>query len=199
MQAAARPGALQIIRDEHFTLAAVLRAMLQLLRRGPGDRPEQFFDMLRAMLFYIDEFPEKRHHPKESRLLFPHLARKAPELAPVIRALEQDHRLGHDRVRELQHLLLAWELLGDGRRAEFEDAATTYTEFYVRHMQTEEAQLLPVAERCLDGAEMEQLDAAFQENRDLFGADAPDGAYDRLFARIVMNAPAPVGAGPAER
>ena len=29
------------------------------------------FSTLRAMLFYIDEFPERLHHPKESDLLFP--------------------------------------------------------------------------------------------------------------------------------
>ena len=115
--AARKPhGALQIIRDEHFTLGTVLHSLQQSLRRGPGDAPQQFFDELRAMLFYIDEFPEKRHHPKESDLLFPILARAAPELMPVIERLEMEHMTGHVRVRELQHLLLAWELLGDSHR-----------------------------------------------------------------------------------
>jgi hypothetical protein len=45
---------------------------------APGDEPERFFDVLRAMLFYIDEFPERLHHPKESDLLFPKLARRVP-------------------------------------------------------------------------------------------------------------------------
>ena len=103
---------LQIIRDEHAALAAVLRSLLMMIERGPGDAPEQFFDVLRAMLFYIDEFPERLHHPKESDLLFPRLARAAPALMPVIRRLEFDHMSGEGKVRELQHLLLAWELLG---------------------------------------------------------------------------------------
>ena len=30
-------GALQIIRDEHFTLGTVLHSLQQTLRRGPGD------------------------------------------------------------------------------------------------------------------------------------------------------------------
>src|SRR5688500_5828450 len=111
METTRRPGALQIIRDEHSSLAAVLRSLLQMLARGPGDNPEQFFDVVRAMLFYIDEFPEARHHPKESELLFPMLLRAAPELASVIEELEQEHALGEARIRELQHLLLRWELL----------------------------------------------------------------------------------------
>jgi hypothetical protein len=36
------------------------------------------FDVLRAMLFYIDEFPERLHHTKESELLFPSCANARP-------------------------------------------------------------------------------------------------------------------------
>eukprot|EP01041_Mallomonas_annulata_P019352 gene19352-38656_t len=74
-------SALRVIRDEHASLAAMLQSMLQMIKRGPDadgkHAPEQYFDVLRAMLFYIDEFPEKLHHPKESDLLFPRIARVA--------------------------------------------------------------------------------------------------------------------------
>src|SRR5947207_14608331 len=97
---------LQIIRDEHAALAAVLRSLTMMLARGPQDEPERFFDVVRAMLFYIDEFPERLHHPKESDLLFPKLARVAPELLPTIRRLEVDHMQGEHKVRLLQHMLM---------------------------------------------------------------------------------------------
>jgi hemerythrin-like domain-containing protein len=188
--------ALQIIRDEHAAVSAVLRSMLQMLERGPDDEPLRFFDVLRAMLFYIDEFPEKRHHPKESDLLFPKLLRVAPELIPVIAQLEDDHVCGEQRVRELQHLLLAWELLGDSRRAAFEDAARTYVTFYLAHMRTEETQLLPSAEK-LSAQDWVELDAAFAHQIDPLVAGTNDPVYDRLFTRIVMRAPAPIGVGAA--
>jgi hypothetical protein len=54
---------LHIIRDEHASLAAMFHAMVQLLERGPLDDAQKFFEVMRAMLFYIDEFPE-RLHPK---------------------------------------------------------------------------------------------------------------------------------------
>jgi len=187
---------LQIIRDEHAALAAVLRSLQMMVARGPQDQPERFFDVVRAMLFYIDEFPERLHHPKESDLLFPKLARVAPELMPVIRKLEVDHMQGEARVRGLQHLLMGWELIGDSRRAAFVDATSTYLAFYLEHMRIEEAELLPVAEKRLTEDDWKQLDAAFISSRDPLAGGVRDPSYDRLFTRIVMTAPAPIGVGP---
>jgi hemerythrin-like domain-containing protein len=187
--------ALQTIRDEHAAVAAVLRSLTQMIERGPGDEPMRFFDVLRAMLFYIDEFPERLHHPKESDLLFPKLARVAPQLMPVIRRLEDDHMKGEGKVRELQHLLLAWELLGDRRRDAFVRAAEEYVRFYLDHMRTEETQLLPVAQQLLTEEDWVQLNAAFGHQRDPLAGGEMDPSYDRLFTRIVMKAPAPIGVG----
>jgi len=187
---------LQIIRDEHAALAAVLRSLQMMIARGPQDQPERFFDVVRAMLFYIDEFPERLHHPKESDLLFPKLARVAPELMPVIRKLEVDHMQGENKVRGLQHLLIGWELIGDSRRATFTEAATKYVTFYLEHMRIEEAELLPVAEKRLTEDDWNSLDAAFISSRDPLAGGVRDPSYDRLFTRIVMTAPAPIGVGP---
>ena len=107
---------LRTIHEEHASLAAVLHSLRLLLEQGPGDDdPAAFFDVMRAMLFYIDEFPERQHHPKESQWLFPKVAERAPETAAVIAQLEHDHDGGESAVRELQHLLLGWELMGAAR------------------------------------------------------------------------------------
>lgn len=190
------PAALRIIADEHTAVTAVLRSLPVLVAQGPGDEPERFFDVLRAMLFYIDEFPEKRHHPKESNLLFPRVARKAPELMPVIRKLEDDHMKGEHRVRELQHQLLAWELLGESRRAAFVENLDDYVRFYLDHMRLEETDVLPVARRVLDEADWKQLDHEFEVTRDPLAGGAREPQYDRLFTRIVLSTPAPLGVGP---
>ncbi|HET8744831.1 MAG TPA: hemerythrin domain-containing protein [Ramlibacter sp.] len=189
--------ALQIIRDEHAAVAAVLRSLLQMIEHSPDEEPARFFDVMRAMLFYIDEFPERRHHPKESDLLFPKVARVAPQLMPVIRRLEDDHLAGESRVRELQHRLLGWELLGDSRRESFQQAARDYADFYLAHMRIEETEILPTAVQLLSPADWAELDAAFQEHRDPIATGTHDPVYDRLFTRIVMKTPAPIGVGPA--
>ena len=174
----------------------MLRSMTMMVERGPGDNPEQFFDILRAMLFYIDEFPERLHHPKESDLLFPRVVRAVPSLMALVQKLECDHMNGEKAVRELQHLLLAWELLGEPRRPDFAARCREYVAFYLEHMRQEETAILPEAEKVLSDAEWQELDAAFARNCDpLTGKYPPDPAYDRLFTRIVMRAPAPIGLG----
>jgi hemerythrin-like domain-containing protein len=189
------PLTLQIIRQEHAGVSAVLRSLQPLVDAGPGDEPLRFFDVVRAMLFYIDEFPEKRHHPKESNLLFPRLARAVPELMPVIRRLESDHMMGEGRVRELQHALLAWELIGESRRDAFVTLMQDYVRFYLDHMKVEETQLLPAAERALSADDWAQLDRAFEDDRDPLAGGVRDPSYERLFTRIVMATPAPLGVG----
>ena len=187
---------IRIIHDEHTTLAAMLRSIGMMVERGPGTEPESFFDVLRAMLFYIDEFPERLHHPKESELLFPSVARLAPETRETIDRLEQDHAHGESNVRALQHLLLAWELVGESRRIAFENAVKKYLTFYLEHMRLEESVILPAAQKVLSDADWKELDAAFATNCDpLTGKYPRDPAYEKLFTRIVSRAPAPIGLG----
>lgn len=187
---------IRIIRDEHAALAAMLRSLVMMVERGPDEACDQYFDVLRAMLFYIDEFPERLHHPKESELLFPKVVRAAPQTGEAIAQLERDHARGEGAVRELQHQLLAWELLGDSRRVAFEAAARAYVQFYLEHMQLEEREILPAAERSLLAQDWTELDAAFAANSDPLTSRYPrDPLYDRLFTRIVMLAPEPIGLG----
>ena len=185
-------ASLQVIRDEHASLGAMLRSMRAQIVAGPGDSPQQFFDVLRAMLFYIDEFPERLHHTKESELLFPRVVRVAPELQELVARLDRDHQQGEKSVRELQHLLLAWELLGDSRMQAFVDTALRYLDFYLEHMRLEETVILPEAEKRLTALDWREIDAAFKLNMDpLGGKFPPNPAYDRLFTRIVLKTRAP--------
>ncbi len=189
-------NALQIIRDEHASLAAMLQSMRMMVQRGPADDRRNFFDVLRAMLFYIDEFPERLHHPKESNLLFPKVVKLAPRVMCAIDKLERDHLNSEKAARDLQHLLLAWELLGASRRQAFEEAFGKYVNFYLEHMNLEETVILPEAVRCFSEEDWCVLDAAFAENADpLTGHYPPTREFEKLFSLIVTRAPSPIGLG----
>ena len=193
-----RPLTLDVIHDEHQALSAMLRSLLMLLTHSRREGMPPDFSVLRAMLFYVDEFPERLHHTKESQLLFPRLRERAPELAPVLDRLDNDHHRGEAAIRELEHTLLAYEVMGEPRRAEFEAAADRYVGFYLDHMALEETEIMPAARRLFTPADWVELDAAFGCNRDPLTGHEPDAAYQPLFRKILMQAPAPIGLGPSQ-
>ena len=187
----------RIIRQEHAALAAMLRSTVLLLeqRRKKGTLPD--FATLRAMLFYVDEFPEKRHHRKETELLFPKLRAKTPISRDLLDKLDSDHARGERRIRDVEHALLAFEMLGESRREAFERTIGEYVDFYLNHMALEEREILPLAERVLTGDDWRDLDEAFAQNRDPMTGHVADFEYNALFTRIVNVVPAPIGLGPA--
>ena len=192
----AQPRSLQIIRDEHASLAAMLQSMRMLVELGPSEGRKNFFDVVRAMLFYIDEYPERLHHPKESNLLFPKVVKASPKVLGAVDRLERDHMYSEKAARDLQHLLLAWELLGTKHREAFEIALHKYMDFYLGHMTLEEEVILPEAERALSESDWAEIDAAFAQNADpLTGKYPPPAEYEQLFSMIVQRAPAPIGLG----
>jgi hemerythrin-like domain-containing protein len=188
-------AALNIIRAEHAALSAMLRSVLLLLAQHRAGSSLPDFTSLRAMLFYLDEFPEKRHHRLESELLFAKLRARTPLSRDLLDHLDGDHAAGERNIRELEHALLAFEMLGEPRREAFERAATRYVDFYLSHMSLEEREILPLAEKVLTADDWAELDAAFLANEDpLTGAPAPLD-YAALFTRIVHLVPAPIGLG----
>ncbi|MEF7613752.1 hemerythrin domain-containing protein [Aquincola sp. MAHUQ-54] len=186
-----------IIRQEHAALSAMLRSILLLLAQSRREGTLPDFTALRAMLFYVDEFPEQRHHRKESELLFPKLRARTPLSRDLLDELDHQHGRSERAIREVEHALLGFEMMGEPRRGPFERAMEWYVDHYRAHMSLEEQQLLPLAERVLTPTDWAELDAAFEQNRDPFTGHAPTADYAALFSRIVALVPAPIGLGPA--
>ena len=188
---------LRIIREEHAALSAMLRSILLLLAQHRRNASLPDFAALRAMLFYVDEFPEQRHHRLESDLLFPKLRARTPVSRALLDKLDADHACGAHRIRDLEHSLVGFEMMGEARRAAFEHDAERYVAFYLAHMALEEQEILPLAERTLTPRDWLELDEAFADNRDPLTGHAPTADYRALFTRIVNAVPAPIGLGKA--
>lgn len=194
------PLAMRVIRAEHDALAAMLRTVPLLLeaQRRAGSGPD--FGALRAMLFYVDEFPERLHHKKESELLFPRLRALSPEMRDTLDDLDADHAQGERAIRELQHSLLAWEQMGEPRREKFEQQMQVYSVRYLRHMKREETEILPRAAELFRPEDWADLDEAFGSHQDPLAprpGQPVDAAYAPLRQRILSALPAPLGWGPA--
>lgn len=189
-------SALRIIRNEHQALAAMLHALRALAARM-GDNPQsRDFDALRAIVFYIDEFPERLHHRKESATLFPRLRARSGAANAVLDRLDAEHERGERAIRDLEHDLLAFEQMGAARRQAFMDSLDRYTRFYAEHMRVEESEVLPLAERTLTDEDWRVIDRDFEANRDPLTGAEPEEAYRALFQKILSITPAPIGLGP---
>jgi len=188
--------AVRIIRDEHRSISAVLSGLIELVRlaRRPGVQPG--FAAFRAMIHYIDEFPERLHHPKEDHYLFARLAERAPQARPLIEELRQEHVQGAALVRELESALIAYEVDGAPGLPAFDAAVNAYARFHWDHMRKEEEQLLPLAEQHLTAADWRWIEDAFAGNHDPI-ADLRERDFEQLYSRIVSLAPTPVGLGDA--
>ena len=193
-----RHPALDIIHEEHQALAAMLRSLSLLLAQARREGHAPDFGVLRAMLLYVDEFPERLHHPKESQLLFPRVRARCPDLAEVLDRLDREHLTGERSIRTLEHALLAYEVLGEPRRVAFEEAVEQYIRFYLEHMGLEESVVLPAASKAFTEGDWVELDEAFGSHRDPLTGHQPQAEYQPLFRKILMTAPAPIGLGPAQ-
>jgi hemerythrin-like domain-containing protein len=189
--------AIRIIHDEHRSLAAVIHGMLYLVREIREHGAKADFNLLGAMVYYIDAFPERFHHPKEDRYLFRLLRTRCREAAQLLDRLETEHRAGAEKIRQLQQALARYQQGGAGEFSAFAAAVEAYAAFHWDHMRAEEKELSPLAQKHLTTGDWEAIDAAFTGHTDpLFGAEAGAG-YDALFRRIVNLAPPPIGLGPA--
>jgi len=188
--------AIGILHAEHRSLAAVMHGMLYLIRetRLRGTAPR--FDLLSAMVGYINAFPERFHHPKEDAYLFRLLAMRCSYATPLIDSLQKEHRLGAAMVRTLEQTLERYQQGGAADFQAFAEAAASYAALQWRHIRTEEDQLIPLARTHLTTEDWRQIDAAFSGHSDPLFAVEAGREYENLFRRIVELAPPPLGLGP---
>jgi len=193
------PTALNIIRDEHRSIAAVLHGMQHLVReiRERGARIDA--KVFRAMLYYLDTFTERMHHPKEDRYLFDPLRRRGAGPDSLIAELEREHADGENSLRRVEQYLIRYEEGGEKEFPEFAAEVDRFVEGYWEHMRKEEEHVFPLAEKLLGAGDWAALDRAFNVNVDPLAADRNERDFRKLFSRIVNLAPPPIGVGPSLR
>ena len=188
---------LEIIRAEHRSIKTVLLGLLSLARNTGenGSRPDG--KLFRAMLYYLDVFPDRLHHPKEDLYLFAKLRLRTSEMDEIILRLEDEHARGKSKLRSLMQTVIRLELQDGVDIDDFVAKVEAYTLFYARHIGLEEELVLPLAETVLTDEDWHDIDAAFIGNPDLlFGVDAQHG-LEELYNRIVTAVPQPLGIEPA--
>lgn len=192
-------SALSIIHDEHRSLAAVVHGLRYLVHDSQTKNSRPDFQVLWAMIFYLEEFPEKMHHPKENTYLFARLRQRTHDADAILAELEQQHSAGAQHVRDLELALGHYEAGKSDGLEKFSAAVEKFSDEILKHMALEESILIPLARKHLTAEDWVEIGAAFSENGDPRFDTGADHEYRDLFSRIVNLAPPPIGVGPARK
>ena len=157
-------AAISIIKDEHRSIAAVLKGLMSHVEQAKEGRVAADVHLAGAMLDYLQAFPERLHHPKEDEYLFRFLRRHSSEANSVLDYLEAQHVRGAEMLGELRHVLDVARV--SGNFDQFDPLLAAYADFQWKHMRTEEELVLPLAERHLAPEDWLAIDAAFSANRE---------------------------------
>ncbi len=188
---------LGIIREEHRLQVSVLNGMRYLIREIAAHKEPPNFDLLGAMIYYLDAFPERFHHRKEDEYLFARLLLRSSRAEALVNRLKQDHLIGAEKIRQLEQALARYQQGGAPEFTAFAAVAEDYVAFHIEHMRMEEQELLPLAVKYLTANDWEFVDNAFLGHTDPLLGASEGSRFRSLFQRIVDLAPPPVGIGPA--
>ena len=187
---------LTMIRGEHRSLALVIHGLEHLVRQRVKRHAPAEFSLLRAMLHYISEFPEKLHHPKEDRYLFRKLRDRTPEFNETLDELERQHVEGRGLVTDLEQTLARYESDPSGEFPAFATAVQRFAAMQWQHMKLEEKVVIPAAQRYLTQDDLNEIASAFAENGDPHFSRDVDDEFRQLFTDILDLAPKRIFDGP---
>jgi hemerythrin-like domain-containing protein len=137
------------------------------------------------MLFYIQAFPERQHHPKEDEFLFARLRLRSAECDVVMAELVQQHQGGASALAVLSDAVMACESGQDTDGKELLNQVNQFAQSQWQHMHLEESIVLPAASRYLQPDDWALIAHAFEGNADPRFAQESEDSFAGLFVRLM--------------
>lgn len=188
MAMSARDVVTATIKREHYALEMVLAVLQRLIGDIAEQRAEPDFALFSAALYYIDDFPERCHHPKEDEYLFKALRRRTTRHDAVLDDLQAEHIRSAQMAGYLQRALVHYQGGAPGGLKLFGAAVDAYAGMLRDHMRKED-ELLEQAPADLAEEDWKGIAAAFDANDDpLFGKNRRD-EFNKLYLRIINLLP----------
>ena len=178
-------------RADHANFARLLNFVERQLMAFHLGEPVDYA-LLLATLYYLRDYPDRVHHPRED-VAFARLVERDPGLQlPIARRL-QEHRVIAAAGAELLKLLQGAvdDALID--RSAIEAAAATYLVYYRHHLAAEEQELIPRAAELFTPSDWatvaaapvadplfgQDYEARYRELRHLIAAEAQEAEKNR--------------------
>jgi len=189
-------ASIQIIKQEHLRLAALLQCLNGIMQDVAEARAVPDFQLYYTVIGYLENFLFRYHHPKEDQILFPRLRERHIDAEKLTRDLEQQHERGYVLLDGIRNSLEMYERHGgEEQRSDFERCVHAYNDYEWEHMRREETEIIPLAREHLTEDDWREIDREFSSNADpLFGEQTKE-EFRRLFREIANRAPAPHGLG----
>lgn len=189
--------AISIIRAEHRALGAVINNIKAMLQEVQAERMAMDFRLFWSMVYYIDAFPDRLHHPKEDDWLFARLKQRTQLADNLIDTLQSQHQAEPVALASIRRDLGNLEAGVPGSMEALQAAVASYADLTWKHLRSEENELLPLAEAHLLTTDWDAVASAFSQNADPLVGSADNELFDALFHDIVNRTPAPLGLGTA--
>ena len=182
-------SAIAIIKEEHRSMGYLVHTLQRVLRDVTAHKSEADFELIATMLYYIDTFPDRCHHPKEDEHLFKRLRSRTTQANTVLDELQSQHVSGAKMMICLQQTFVHWQGGAPHGLRPFSQTVDAYAESLWGHMEQEESCILVMAREYLTEDDWRAIDDAFRANDDpLFGPHVRD-EFVRLKQRIVNRLP----------
>jgi hemerythrin-like domain-containing protein len=182
-------SAVAMIKDEHRSLAAVIKSMQYLLEQAQASGQNPDFALLRAAVYYIETFTEALHHPKEEAYLFRLLRSRTDKFDADLDRLEREHIREEQTYYELVRALKRYQAFTTDGPAAFAHTLERFANEAWEHMRFEEGVILPAAARHLTAEDWQEIAQAFGDNGDPRFGKVPDEQFRKLFAHILSLMP----------
>ena len=174
------------LNRDHANVAKLLDLLeSEILAIEVGKTPD--YPLLRNIMQYITQYPDRYHHPKED-LIFAQLVRREPEVRVDVEALLKEHVSLGTAGWEFDRLLRKADVDSVHMREGVAAAGFAYIRALREHMLIEESIIFPIAMEVLTVEDWKLIDEKIGTAKDpLFGSEVPD-EYQRLYGLIVDRA-----------
>lgn len=189
--------ALNKIRAEHRTLAAVINNLKEMVVEVQSGKSAIDFSLLWLMIHYIDSFPDQFHHPKESDWLFRLVKERTNAADSLIDGLLHQHELEPIALGNIRKCLGNYEAGVPGSLDALVVEINAFADFTWKHLKAEEHEFFVFAESHLTSSDWDEIAQAFSKNNDPLAGHAESNHFSQLFKEILNKTPAPLGLGNA--
>ncbi len=172
------------LRKDHENQAALIDLLeRQIVGFGRGERTD--YEIVKGVLDYCLSYPEQYHHPREDRVYLI-LRQRRPDLADAIGQLVREHDELAALTRGVAHAVAQVLADTEGPQKWFGTVALRFVRTYRDHMDREDGDMFPAAERCLTPADWLEIEAATPDADDPLFGDRVEKRFESLRDHLLL-------------